>query len=189
MNQAHTPITTKQLCQAPSTAEQRNPKSPVRASIEHELRTARRNLSIEEVAKLTGVNYEQAKNAIQKIVALCREGRRGYNLSRQHIGKGKQAYRLLKGDPPPPVPTLLPKPEGTVIKTLVAPSFEYDPTTYPWPHLAPPDRPEADAHKAHGSRRGEKVELYSGPRPMCVGTGLGIYGPGSSTSGRARGGT
>lgn len=32
------------------------------------------------------------------------------------------------------------------------------------------------------SRDGDKFSAYTGPKPMCVGTGLGIYGPGRAGS-------
>lgn len=185
MNQAHTPITTKPLCQGIAPQRRGPQKSPQAARIEHELRTCPHPLTKEELATLTGFTLDVVNRMVENIRTACNKGRRGYELESKRQGR-LWAYKL-QAFTPATAPTLLPKPEGTLTP---APRRSMFAGVYDGAELRPfADRPGCNDHMQHGSRRGDVVAPYSGPRPMCVGTGLGIYGPGSSTSGRARGGT
>lgn len=180
MTTAHAPIAHKTLCAA--MADHRPPTSNNRVIVEKLLRQTPVGLTVDEIASRTGLPKESARSAMQRIRDTASTGRRDCNLEMTQVGR-QYKYRMLPdAAEPKPVPKLIRHtPDGLTPHKLVTPDFAFDPTTFPWPHLAPPDRPEADVHKMHGSRRGDAVNDYAGPLPMCAGAGLGIYGPGQAT--------
>lgn len=141
-----------------------------RERVEHELLKAQEPLSVSELSRITGYGEKKVMIAIVKIRSLSERG--SERLSSFPHGR-KRKYSMVPLSNSESGPLVQPR--------TTAPDFGYDPTTFAWPHLAPPDRPDADVHKLHGSRRGDVVNDYAGPLPMCAGAGPGIYGPGAAT--------
>lgn len=185
MNQAHAPIAHKTICAA--MADHRPHISRERQQIEQLLRTTNRGLTPDEIKEQTGCSMQAVTNAMTRIRGAAADGRRGYNLLTEPFGRQRK-YRILPdATEPKPAPRLIRHtPEGLTPHMLAMPDFNYDPTTFPWPHLAPPARSDALAHSLCPSRDGDKFTPHTAPKAMCTGPGRGIYGPGLGIYGPGR---
>ena len=161
MNQAHTPIATKQLCKGIAPQQRGFAKSPQVVRIERALIECTHPLTKDDLANITGYKPADVGRLLDNIRMSSRRGRIAYDMESKRQDNG-WTYKLRAKTPAAkPAKTLDPTPART--RSM----FE---GTYNGAELRPfADRPGCNDHMQHGSRRGEVIEPYSGPKPMCVG--------------------
>ena len=129
------------------------------------LKTTGKGLTMNDIASHTGLEKKSVKSAINRLDEyglLARIGKSGactiyqYSMSPKLTqpvnGKGYTKKELT----PFGKPVNAPIKNGTTVGNWIAPMWE-------------PARPEAEAHKLHGSLRNGKVKPWAAPLPMCTG--------------------
>ena len=137
------------------------------------LKTTGKGLTMIEIAAHTGIEKKSVKSAINRLDEyglLARIGKKGactvyqYSMSpkltQPSSGKGYEKKAVT----PFAKPVNLPHKNGTTQGNWIAPKWE-------------PARPEAEAHKQHGSMRAGEVAPWSPPVSMCVGRGYLQFAP------------